>query len=77
MHQGHEAIQRRAFVSTLVKLRGYKVLETPVKHSPRLLASQNMDFNLALRVYRSIGIRWMKSRYLRYEVAEVPERKDI
>jgi dolichol-phosphate mannosyltransferase len=61
------------FFPTLVKLRGYKVLETPVKHSPRFAGVPKYGFkNRALRAFIDLlGIRWMKSRYLRYEVAEV------
>jgi dolichol-phosphate mannosyltransferase len=67
------------FFPTLVKLRGYKVLETPVKHSPRFAGVPKYGFkNRALRAFIDLlGIRWMKSRYLRYQVAEVPEKKDV
>jgi dolichol-phosphate mannosyltransferase len=67
------------FFPTLVKLRGHKVLETPVKHSPRFAGVPKYGFkNRALRAFIDLlGIRWMKSRYLRYEVAEISERKEI
>lgn len=61
------------FFPTLVKIRGYKVLETPVKHSPRFAGVPKYGFkNRALRAFIDLlGIRWMKSRYLRYQVSEI------
>jgi len=61
------------FFPTLVKMRGYKVLETPVKHSHRFAGTAKYGFgNRALRAFIDlIGIRWMKSRYLRYLATEV------
>src|SRR5687768_193118 len=66
------------FFPTLVKMRGYKVLETPVKHSHRFAGTAKYGFgNRALRAFIDlIGIRWMKSRYLRYLATEVrPDQK--
>ncbi|HSI35100.1 MAG TPA: glycosyltransferase [Tepidisphaeraceae bacterium] len=66
------------FFPTLVKMRGYKVLETPVKHSHRFAGTAKYGFgNRALRAFIDlIGIRWMKSRYLRYLATEIrPEQK--
>jgi glycosyltransferase involved in cell wall biosynthesis len=61
------------FFPTLVKMRGYKVYETPVKHSQRFAGTAKYGFrNRALRAFVDLlGIRWMKSRYLRYEAREV------
>jgi dolichol-phosphate mannosyltransferase len=61
------------FFPTLVKLRGFKVLETPVKHSPRFAGVPKYGFkNRALRAFIDLlGIRWMKSRYLRYQAKEI------
>ena len=62
------------FFPTLVKMRGYKVLETPVKHSARFAGTAKYGFrNRALRAFVDLlAIRWMKSRALRYQASEVP-----
>ncbi len=61
------------FFPILVKMRGYTVLETPVKHSPRFAGVAKYGFrNRALRAFVDLlGIRWMKSRYLNYETSEM------
>ena len=61
------------FFPTLVKMRGYKVYETPVKHSHRFAGTAKYGFrNRAFRAFIDLlGIRWMKSRYLRYQANEV------
>jgi len=61
------------FMPTLVKMRGYTVLETPVKHSARFAGTPKYGFrNRALRAGLDLlAVRWMKSRYLRYAVTEV------
>ena len=61
------------FFPTLVKMRGYTVLETPVKHSPRYAGTAK--YGLRNRAWRAfidlLAVRWMKKRYLKYEVSEV------
>jgi dolichol-phosphate mannosyltransferase len=61
------------FMPTLVKMRGYTVLETPVKHSPRYAGTAKYGFkNRAWRAFIDLlGVRWMKTRYLRYDASEV------
>lgn len=61
------------FFPTLVKMRGFKVLETPVKHSPRFAGVPKYGFkNRAIRAFIDLlAIRWMKSRYLKYQVQEI------
>lgn len=61
------------FLPTLVKMRGYTVLETPVKHSPRHAGTAKYGFrNRAFRAFIDLlAVRWMKKRYLRYDVSEV------
>src|SRR5687768_3039674 len=61
------------FFPTLVKMRGHKVYETPVKHSQRFSGTAKYGFrNRAFRAFVDLlGIRWMKSRYLRYHASEV------
>ncbi|HWE00809.1 MAG TPA: glycosyltransferase family 2 protein [Tepidisphaeraceae bacterium] len=61
------------FMPTLVKLRGYTVDEVPVKHSQRYAGTAK--YGLRNRAWRAfvdlLAVRWMKSRYIRYEVKEV------
>ncbi|HET6248841.1 MAG TPA: glycosyltransferase family 2 protein [Tepidisphaeraceae bacterium] len=61
------------FLPTLVKLRGYSVEEVPVKHSQRYAGTAKYGLrNRALRAFVDLfAVRWMKSRYLRYNVDEV------
>jgi len=61
------------FFPTLVKMRGYKVLETPVKHSPRFAGTAK--YGLRNRAWRAfvdlMAVRWTKKRFIRYEADEV------
>ena len=61
------------FMPTLVKMRGYTVREEPVKHSPRFAGTAKYGLrNRALRAFVDLlAVRWMKERYMRYEVSEV------
>ena len=61
------------FFPTLVKMRGYTVYETPVKHSVRFAGTAKVGFrNRALRAFIDLlGVRWMKERTLHYQAAEV------
>ncbi len=61
------------YFPTLVKLRGYTVREEPVKHSQRFAGTAKYGFgNRAfVGIADLFGVRWMKKRYLRYEVSEV------
>src|SRR5256885_3078436 len=61
------------FFPTLVKMRGYKVYETPVKHSARFAGTAKYGFrNRALRAFIDLlGVRWLKERNLRYNATEV------
>jgi dolichol-phosphate mannosyltransferase len=60
------------FFPTLVKMRGYTCLELPVKHSPRFAGTAKYGFgNRALVAFVDLfGVRWLKSRYLKYEAEE-------
>jgi dolichol-phosphate mannosyltransferase len=62
------------FFPTLVKMRGFSVLETPVKHSPRYAGTPKYGLrNRAIRAFVDLlAVRWMKRRYLRYQVTEIP-----
>ena len=61
------------FLPTLVKMRGYTVREAPVKHSPR--HAGQAKYGLRNRAWRAfidlLAVRWMKSRYIRYQVSEI------
>jgi glycosyltransferase involved in cell wall biosynthesis len=61
------------FMPTLVKMRGYTVREEPVKHSARHAGTAKYGLrNRALRAFVDLlAVRWMKQRYMRYEVREV------
>jgi glycosyltransferase involved in cell wall biosynthesis len=60
------------FVPTLLKMRGYRVVEIPVNHRPRRFGRSK--YGVLNRVFVATAdlfvVRWMKSRMLRYEVAE-------
>jgi glycosyltransferase involved in cell wall biosynthesis len=60
------------FVPTLLRMRGYRVIEVPVSHRPRRFgASKYGVMNRAFVAFADLlAVRWMKSRQLRYEVAE-------
>jgi glycosyltransferase involved in cell wall biosynthesis len=60
------------FLPTLVKLAGYTVVEVPVNHRPRELGDSK--YNIRNRVVKAfldlLAVRWMKRRYIRYEIEE-------
>ena len=60
------------FIPTLLKMRGFRVLEVPVNHRPRRFGQSKYGIgNRAVRAFVDLlAVRWMKDRLLRYEVAE-------
>lgn len=66
------------FLPTLVKMRGYSVRQEPVKHSARYAGTAK--YGLKNRAWRAfidlLAVRWMKRRYIRYEVSEVRNSAD-
>jgi len=60
------------YFPTLAKMRGFTVIETPVKHSPRFAGTAKYGFgNRAfVGILDLVGVRWMKMRYLRYQCNE-------
>jgi dolichol-phosphate mannosyltransferase len=60
------------FIPTLLRIRGFRVLEVPVNHRPRRFGKSKYGIgNRALRAFIDLlAVRWMKDRHLRYEVAE-------
>ena len=60
------------FVPTLLKMKGFRVLEIPVNHRPRRFGQSKYGIgNRALRAFVDLlVVRWMKDRVLRYQIAE-------
>jgi glycosyltransferase involved in cell wall biosynthesis len=60
------------FIPTLLKMNGYRVLEVPVRNRPRRFGRSKYGVLNRLFVATAdlLVVRWMKSRALRYEVAE-------
>jgi glycosyltransferase involved in cell wall biosynthesis len=60
------------FLPTLIRLDGFRVVEIPVSTNPRL--SGTSHYGVWNRLFQSFGdllaVRWMKSRKIRYEIAE-------
>ena len=60
------------FIPTLLRMRGYRVIEVPVHHRPRRFGQSK--YGVLNRVFVAtvdlLAVRWMKHRLLRYEVAE-------
>ena len=60
------------FIPTLLRMRGYRVIEVPVHHRPRRFGQSKYGvMNRAFVAFVDLlVVRWMKQRMLRYEVAE-------
>ncbi len=60
------------FIPTLLRMRGYRVLEVPVNHRPRRFGRSKYGIgNRAFAAFRDLlVVRWMKNRTLRYDIAE-------
>jgi dolichol-phosphate mannosyltransferase len=60
------------FLPTLLRLRGYRVIEVPVNHRPRRFGRSKYGIgNRALVGFQDLlVVRWMKDRTLHYDVAE-------
>ena len=60
------------FIPTLLKMRGYRVIEVPVRNRPRRFGQSKYGVLNRLFVATAdlLMVRWMKNRLLRYEVAE-------
>ena len=60
------------FIPTLLRMRGYRVLEVPVRNRPRRFGQSK--YGVLNRVFVAsadlLVVRWMKKRRLRYEIAE-------
>ncbi|HNY80753.1 MAG TPA: glycosyltransferase family 2 protein [Sedimentisphaerales bacterium] len=60
------------FLPTLFRMEGFRVVEVPVNHRPRIAGIAKYGIrNRAVRGLRdTLAVRWMHSRALRYEVEE-------
>ena len=60
------------FIPTLLKMRGYRVIEVPVRNRPRRFGRSKYGVlnRLFIATADLLVVRWMKNRLLRYEVAE-------
>jgi glycosyltransferase involved in cell wall biosynthesis len=60
------------FLPTLLRMEGARVTEIPVNHRPRFKGSSKYGvWNRLFRgLYDLFGVRWMQSRWLRYESRE-------
>jgi dolichol-phosphate mannosyltransferase len=60
------------FLPTLVRMRGYKVVEMPVNHRPRKFGTSKYGaMNRAIRgLVDCFAVRWMSKRMLDYRVKE-------
>lgn len=58
------------FMPTLIKMEGHRVTEVPVSHHPR--RAGKAKYGIGNRMFRAfydlIGVRWMKSRRLKYRI---------
>jgi dolichol-phosphate mannosyltransferase len=60
------------FIPTLLRMRGYRVIEVPVNHRPRRFgrSKYGITSRAIVAFCDLLAVRWMKSRALHYEVAE-------
>jgi len=61
------------FMPTLVKMKGFKVIEVPVSHHPRYAGKAK--YGVWNRIFKSfvdlLVVRWMKKRYIIYQAKEL------
>ena len=60
------------FIPTLLRMRGYRIIEMPVRNRPRRHGQSKYGVldRLFVATADLLVVRWMKNRILRYEVAE-------
>jgi len=60
------------FLSTLVKMNGYRIIEVPVLHHSRKFGKSKYNIrNRALRSFIDLlGVKWMKGRRIQYDIEE-------
>ena len=66
------------FIPTLLRMRGFRVVEVPVRNRPRRFGQSKYGIlNRAFVAFADLlVVRWMKSRLLRYQVTEDLGRRD-
>jgi dolichol-phosphate mannosyltransferase len=64
------------FLPTLIKMEGFRVIEVPVSSNPRHSGISHYGvWNRLFKSFRDLlAVRWMKSRAIRYEIAESVNR---
>ena len=60
------------FLPTLIKMEGFRVVEVPVSTNPRHSGTSHYGvWNRLFKSFRDLlGIRWLKSRQLRYRILD-------
>jgi dolichol-phosphate mannosyltransferase len=60
------------FLPTLIKMEGFRVVEVAVSTNPRFSGTSHYGvWNRLFKSFRDLlAVRWMKSRQIRYEIAE-------
>jgi dolichol-phosphate mannosyltransferase len=60
------------FLPTLIKMEGFYLVEVPISTNPRLSGASHYGiWNRLFKSFRDLlAVRWMKSRKIRYKVAE-------
>ena len=60
------------FLPTLIKMEGFRVCEVPVSTNARFSGTSHYGvWNRLFKSFRDLlGVRWMKSRQIRYEIAD-------
>src|SRR3954451_2381915 len=60
------------FLPTLIKMDGFRVVEVPVSTNPRFSGTSHYGvWNRLFKSFRDLlGVRWLKSRQIRYEITE-------
>jgi glycosyltransferase involved in cell wall biosynthesis len=60
------------FIPTLLRMRGYRVVEVPVRNRPRRFGRSKYGVlnRVLVALVDLLVVRWMKNRVLRYEIAE-------
>jgi dolichol-phosphate mannosyltransferase len=60
------------FLPTLIKMEGFRIAEVPVSTNPRFSGTSHYGvWNRLFKSFRDLlGVRWLKSRQIRYEIAE-------
>ena len=60
------------FLPTLIKMEGFRIVEVPVSTNPRFSGTSHYGvWNRLFKSFRDLlAVRWMKSRQIRYEIAE-------